>query len=44
MVSRFKLHMIDVVAVVTALVWTHRMLVHEITALPGLPAHPAAPT
>jgi hypothetical protein len=40
-VSRFKLHMIDVVAIVTALAWTHTMLVHEISMLPGLGAYPA---
>jgi hypothetical protein len=42
LVTRFKLHMIDVVAIVTALTWTHTMLVHEIDQLPGIAAFPAA--
>jgi hypothetical protein len=36
--SRVKSHLIDAVGVVTALCWTHAILVHEITTLPGLGA------
>lgn len=40
LVTQFKLHLIDVVGLVTALCWTHNLLVREITTLPSLAASP----
>jgi hypothetical protein len=39
-VSQFKLQLVDVVGIVTALSWTHGILVHEIMTLPGLATSP----
>jgi hypothetical protein len=39
-VSRFKSRLVDVVGLVTALSWTHSLLVHEVITLPGLTISP----
>jgi hypothetical protein len=39
-VSQFKLRLVEAVGLVTALSWTHSLVVHEIMTLPGLNTRP----